>query len=212
MIFLFQRCCWLAPSQRVRAVLAEDKSPLQFRVRCVMPDWKSKEKQSNLWRTDTRAFQYFYCQVRQDFVNGLVCNNTKLADKDHRFWIPIFYPDYNPKKKSDNDDTLKMNAFNLVIFNIAVDVVDGRIDKKDIFKHLKQQLPKDATNRAEMLFFPIMKSNFENQVNLQVNRNRNDGHSMSIRDQFLKAVSTNYPSYFCESFPALHSEAGRQAV
>ena len=59
-----------------------------------------------------------------------------------------------------------MNAFNLVIFNIAVDVVDGRIDKKDIFKHLKQQLPKDATNRAEMLFFPIMKSNFENQVNL----------------------------------------------
>ena len=37
-----------------------------------------------------------------------------------------------------------MNAFNLVVFNIAVDVVDGRIDKKDIFKHLKQQLPKES--------------------------------------------------------------------
>ena len=97
-----------------------------------------------------------------------------------------------------------MNAFNLVVFNIAVDVVDGRIDKKDIFKHLKQQLPKDATNRAEMLFFPIMKSNFENQVQLQVSR---AGGALSIRDQFLKTVLTNYPSYFCESFPALHSEA-----
>ena len=199
----------MAPSDSVRTVLEDSQSPLQLRVRYVMPDWKSKEKQSNLWRTDTRAFKYFYSQVRHDFVNGMVCNNTKLADKDQRFWIPIFYPDYNPKKKSDNDDAMKMNAFNLVVFNIAVDVVDGKIDKKDIFKHLKLELPKDATNRAEKLFFHYMRSNFEKQVNLQVNRNSD---SLSIRDQFLKAVTSNYPSYFCESFPALHSEAGRQTV
>ena len=186
-------------------MLAEDSSPLQLRVRCVVPDWRSRERQSNLWRTDTAAFRYFYSQVRHDFVSGLVCNNTRLADKEHWHWVPVFYPDFNPKKKSDNDDTLKMNAFDLVVFNIAVDVVDGRIDKKEIFKHLKQQLPRDATNRAEMLFFPIMKSNFENQVNLQVGRNTGD--SLSIRDQFLKTVLAHYPSYFCESFPALQAGA-----
>ena len=202
----------MAPSQSVCSVVTEDKSPLQLRVRYFMPDWKSREKQSNLWRTDTRAFQYFYTQVRQDFVSGLVCNNTKLAEKDQRFWIPVFYPDINPKKKNENDETLKMKAFNLVIFNIAVDIVDGRIDRKDIFKHLKQQLPKDATNRAEMLFFPIMKSNFENQVNLQVSRNSSEGNSLSIQDQFLKAVWSNYPSYFCESFPALYDEVDRVAA
>ena len=94
-----------------------------------MPDWRSVEKPSNLRVIDPKAFQYYYCQVRKDFEKGLIC--SKKLDKDMKWCVPIFSPNNNDNKDERNK-TLNRNMIDLVAKNMAIDIIEGVIDKKEI--------------------------------------------------------------------------------
>ena len=216
-LYLFV-CCqggqWLCPSATVSSVQRLDKSQqplpvsLQLRLRCKMPDWNNLEKPSNLKHLDPKAFQYFYRQVRHDFMKGEVCKNKKEHRKDQKWDIPIFTPGSN-KEGSNREEELKRsnaNIMHLVAFIMAIEIKEDTFDKKEISKKYKDYIPQNCYNKFEKLFVSYMRSNLENVVEKLT---KCFADVMCLKDGFLKHTEKLFPAYFCESYPARYDECGR---
>ena len=220
-MFVFQGSQWLSPSLPVGSVkkLDRNQSPvpvvLQLRLRHKMPDWRNMEKQSNLRTLDPKAFQYFYSQVSTDFKKGEIYKK-KDQRKDHKWEIPLFYPGLRrPAKRSENenkdrDEEVKRidgNMEVLVAIHMAIDIIDGAMDRKEISKKYKEYFPKNNYNPIEKYFVGYLKNNLENCVDRLLKAYPTD--SMALKDSFLKHTEKYFPAYFCESFLARFDESGR---
>ena len=184
-------------------------SSLQLRLRYKMPDWKARERPSNLKNVDPKAFQYFYCQVRKDFDSGLVCNKKVAGDKDQKWWVPIIQPGAKDKRE-DRLIELNVNMLELVGRNMAIDVIDEIIDKKEVVKNVKAYIPKDLYSGLEKIMaVKMLQANVEGYVDKLLKAYQPTMSSMQIKDDFLKLTEKFFPSYFCESFSAQYDEGGR---
>ena len=211
-MFVFQGSQWLSPSLPVGSVKKLDKnqSPvpvvLQLRLRYKMPYWSKLEKQSNLRTLDPKAFQYFYSQVSRDFKKGEIYKK-KDQRKDHKWEIPIFSPGHSrPGKRSENENKDE-ELVALVAYHMAIDIIDGIIDKKEISRKYKDYFPKNHYNPIENLLVGYLKNNLENFVDRLLKSSPND--SMALKDSFLKVTGKYFPAYFCESFPARFDQSGK---
>ena len=191
---------------------------LQLRLRYKMPDWRNMEKQSNLRTRDPKAFQYYYSQVSTDFKKGEIYKK-KDQRKDHKWEIPLFYPGLRrPAKRSehenkDRDEEVKRidgNMEVLVAIHMAIDIIDGTMDRKEISKKYKEYFPKNNYNPIEKYFVGYLKNNLENCVDRLLKSYPTD--SMALKDSFLKHTEKYFPAYFCESFAARFDECGKACL
>ena len=199
--------------------LDKNQSPvpviLQLRLRYKMPDWRNMERQSNLRTLDPKAFQYFYSQVSTDFKKGEIYKK-KDQRKDHKWDIPIFSPGLRrPAKRTENENNdrdeevkrIDVNMELLVAIHMAIDIIDGTMDRKEISKKYKDYFPKNNYNPIEKYFVGYLKNNLENFVDRLLKSYPTD--SMALKDSFLKHTEKYFPAYFCESFPARFDECGK---
>jgi len=197
---------WIQPSQTVAST--KDAGVLQLRLRYKMPDWKAREKPSNLKNVDPKAFQYFYRQVRRDFDSGLVCNKKVAGEKDQRWWLHTFTG--TKDKREDEIIKLNVNMLELVGRNMAIDVIDEVIDKKEVVKNVKAYIPKDLYSGLEKLMaVKMLQANVEGYVDKLLKAYQHTMSSMQLKDDFLKLTEKFFPEYFCESFSAQCDEGGR---
>lgn len=196
---------WLPPSHTASA----ETGALQLRLRYKMPDWRSRDRASNLKNVDPKAFQYFYSQVRKDFDCGLVCNKKVAGEKDQKWWVPIIQPGARDKRE-DRLIELNVNMLELVGRNMAIDVMDEVIDKKEVLKNVKSYIPKDLYSGLEkMMLVKMLQANVEGYVDKLLKAYQPTMSSMQIKDEFLKLTEKFFPTYFCESFSAQYDEGGR---
>ena len=106
-----------------------------------LPDWKRIERQSQFSLFDPGTFQYFYWQVRRDFENGFVVFKSekvqkrkilKISQDTNRWWVALFSQD-----KEESKEKIYGKIMDIVMRNVAVDIIEGRIDRKEILKHYK---------------------------------------------------------------------------
>eukprot|EP00092_Neocalanus_flemingeri_P038172 GFUD01041549.1.p1 GENE.GFUD01041549.1~~GFUD01041549.1.p1 ORF type:complete len:1200 (+),score=378.78 GFUD01041549.1:57-3656(+) len=205
---------WVPPSQMVGVGPAMGGgggvSPLQLRLRYKMPDWKARERPSNLMNVDPKAFQYFYYQVRRDFDSGLVCNKKVAGEKDQKWWVPIIQPGTKDKRE-DRLIELNVNMLELVGRNMAIDVIDEVIDKKEVVKNVKAYIPKDLYSGLveKIMAVKMLQANVEGYVDKLLKAYQPTMSSMQLKDDFLKLTEKFFPAYFCESFSAQYDEGGR---
>jgi len=203
---------WVSPSQVVSGGVNTEggvSSPLQLRLRYKMPDWKARDRPSNLKIVDPKAFQYFYYQVRRDFDSGLVCNKKVAGEKDQKWWLPIIQPGAKDKRE-DRLIELNINMLELVGRNMAIDVMDERIDRKEVVKNVKSYIPRDLYSGLEKIMaVNMLQRNVEGYVDKLLKAYQPTMSSMQLKDDFLKLTEKFFPIYFCESFPAQCDEGGR---
>jgi len=203
---------WLAPSLTVGAAAATaggQAATLQLRLRYKMPDWRARGRASNLKNVDSKAFQYFYSQVRRDFDLGLVCSKKATGEKEQKWWVPIIQPGARDKSE-DSWRELNINMLELVGRNMAIDVMDGAIDKKEVLKNVKAYIPKDLYSGLEkMMFLKMLQANVEGYLDKLLKVYQPTMSSMHIKGEFLKLTEKFFPTYFCESFSARYDEGGR---
>ena len=149
-----------------------------------LPDWKRIERQSQFSLFDPGTFQYFYWQVRRDFENGFVVFKSdkvqkrkilKISQDTNRWWVALFSQD-----KEESKEKIYGKIMDIVMRNVAVDIIEGRIDRKEILKHYKNCLPKDMFNWAENLISSCMGSKLENYVNRMLEQNREKAEPLKI--------------------------------
>ena len=170
---------------------------LQLRLRYKMPDWRNMEKQSNFRSLDPKAFQYFYSQVSTDFKKGEIYKK-KDQRKDQKWDIPIFSREN--KDREEEQKRIDINMELLVAIHMAIDIIDGIMDRKEISKKYKDYFPKNNYNPIEKCFVGYLKNNLEKFVDRLLKSYPTD--SMALKDSFLKHTEKYFPAYFCESFPA----------
>ena len=174
-----------------------------------MPEWKNPEKPSILQGVDVKAFLYLYRQVRTDFESGRVC--FKKMEKDNRWLIPIFNPIQSDSKdaKEERLQKLSTNMMSLVAKNLAIDIIDGKIDRKEISKYYKDYIPKGMIEGLEHFAVMFTKSSLQNHVNRILQLYLQFGNSIPLMDNFVKLTEKYFPSYFCECYPAHFVEVGQ---
>merc|ERR1719391_735386 len=166
-----QETVWQSPGSKLNSLQTQDRHQkplpvnLQLRLRYKMPEWKNPEKPSILQGVDVKAFLYFYRQVRTDFESGRVC--FKKMEKDNRWLIPIFNPIQSDSKDAKEERNTKRNAnmLCLVAKNLAIDIIEGKIDRKEISKCYKDYIPKGMIEGLERWLVMYTKNYLENHVN-----------------------------------------------
>jgi len=195
---------WLPPGATLKSSLENSSKPLQLRLRYKMPGWKDSGKTSKLLNIDERAFIYFYKQVRNDFDQGLVCNKKMCSEKEHRWWVPITNPGLKDKKEEKMYDINK-NVLDLVIVNMAIDVLDG-VPRKEVTNNVKAYIPKDLWTGVEKLMgVAMLKARVERSVDKLL---KVCNQSVNLKDMFLKGTEAYFPNYFEESFEAQQISQG----
>jgi len=197
---------WLAPHASVSTV---GSSNLQLRLRYKMPEWKMRGTISNLKNVDPKAFQYFYCQVRKDFDQGLVWNKKVVEEKGNKWWVPIIQSGVKDKRE-ERLEKLNVNMLELVGRNMAIDVIDEAVDKKEVLKNVKSYIPKDLYSGLEKIMaVKILQTNVERFLDKLLKVYQPTMSSMQIKADFLNLAEKFFPSYFCESFSAKYDDGGR---
>jgi len=215
-LFAFmQETVWQSPGSKLNSLQTQDRHQkplpvnLQLRLRYKMPEWKNPEKPSILQGVDVKAFLYLYRQVRTDFESGRVC--FKKMEKDNRWLIPIFNPIQSDSKdaKEERLQKLSANMMSLVAKNLAIDIIDGKIDRKEISKYYKDYIPKGMIEGLEHVAVMFTKSSLQNHVNRILQLYLQFGNSIPLMDNFVKQTEIFFPSYFCECYPAHFVEVGQ---
>merc|ERR1719474_281931 len=210
-----QESVWQSPGSTLSSLQSQDKNQkpqlvnLQHRLRYKMPDWRNLEKPCILRGVDQQAFLYLYRQVRTDFESGRVCFNK--MEKKNNWLIPIFNPDikHTKEEKEERNKKLNANMFFLVAKNIAIDIIDEKLNKKEISKYYKDYIPRVMIEGLDRFMVVFAKSDLENHVNRLLKCYQHFGNSINLMDDFVKHTEKYFPSYFCECYPANFVEVGQ---
>jgi len=200
---------WLLPSTSVQNLyeFQQTGAPLpSLRIRFKIPGSKSSGGTLSLRQVDPVAFRYMYIQIRKDLESGKLYSRRQ-SEKSGKGISGLLVSGGSKDKK---DIEAQSNIMDLVARNMAIDITDNKIDKKEISSNIKSYIPRDLWTGVErFMAINVLKMKVEASVDKLLKGFMNTTGSNPQKEDFLRCTERYFPGYFHEEFSCVCEEGGR---